>query len=133
MAKVGRPSEYTDQLAEQICELICSGKSRREAAATLNLSESTVRLWQKQHESFSAQYARAEAERAEWFFERGNDIAMSITTPEEAQVARVQLDWLKWSASKLAPKKYSDKQLHAGADGESPVQVVVRHIASDGE
>ena len=128
MGRPGRPSEYSEELAEQICELVASGKSRRQVAEGLNLSESTIRLWQKQHDPFSAQYARAEAFRAEWFFERGNEIAMSITTPEEAQVARVQLDWLKWSASKLGPKKFSDKT--PGDSPDNPIHLGLQIISS---
>ena len=35
--------------------------------------------------------------------------------------------------AKWNPKKYGDKQLHTGADGEGPVSLVVKHIGSDGE
>jgi len=34
--------------------------------------------------------------------------------------------------SKLAPKKYGDKITHQG-DSEQPVEIVVKHIGSDGE
>jgi transposase-like protein len=106
---MARPSSYDEAIADAICECIASGDSMREAARKQGLSESTVREWRKSNEAFSAQYAHAVTARAEVFFERGNDIAMAITTGEEAQIARVQLDWLKWSASKLGPKQYGDK------------------------
>jgi hypothetical protein len=119
----GRPknsgSKYTPELAEKVCELVASGDSRREAARKIGVSEGAIRQWQRDHTEFDTQYARAVIDRADVFYERGNDIAMSITSPEEAQIARVQLDWLKWSASKLAPKQYGDKQQveHSGELG----------------
>jgi len=123
---MGRPSTYNEVIADAICEDVSCGDSLREAARKQGLKESTVRLWRKDNPEFAAQYARAVQERAEVFFERGNDIAMGITDGEQAQIARVQLDWLKWSASKLAPKQYGDKvqQEVSGPDG-GPVQAAI--------
>jgi hypothetical protein len=94
-----------------------------EAARKHGLVQSTIRSWRSLHPEFDAQYARAITERAEVFFERGNDIAMTITDGEGAQIARVQLDWLKWAACKLAPKTYGDKMQHTG-DGGGAIQIV---------
>ena len=121
-----KESAYTDELAAALCEHVASGDSMREAARKESVSESTVRLWRNVHEEFSAQYARAVTARAEVFFERGNEIAMSVTTGEEAQIARVQLDWLKWSASKLGPKQYGDKvENYISGPAGGPIQAAI--------
>lgn len=126
MRPKGRPSEYTEDVGTAICESVAAGDSMREAARKLGLPETTVRQWRNANDSFQAQYARAVIARAEVFFERGNDIAMGIKTGEEAQIARVQLDWLKWSASKLGPKQYGERveQWISGPDG-GPIQASV--------
>jgi hypothetical protein len=46
---------------------------------------------------------------------------------------KLRIESRKWLLAKLAPKKYGDKLAHTGADGEGPVQLVVKHIGSDGE
>jgi hypothetical protein len=35
--------------------------------------------------------------------------------------ARLKVDTRKWMAAKLSPKKYGDKLLHTGADGQGPI------------
>src|ERR1035438_6815171 len=118
----GRPSAYTDELAADIYECIASGDSAREAARKHDISEAVIRLWRDTKPEFSARYTRAVIARAEVFFERGNDIAMTIRTGEQAQIARVQLDWLKWAASKLGPKQYGDRSTLAG-DPDAPLGI----------
>ncbi len=83
-------------------------------------------MWRRENPEFDAQYARAIEDRASVFFERGNDIAMAISSPEEAQVARVQLDWLKWSAARLGPKQYGDKvEQFISGPGGGPIQASI--------
>jgi hypothetical protein len=119
-------STFTPELGDAICDLVASGDSQREAARKNGVNEASVRFWRREIPEFGSQYARAVTERAEVFFERGNDIAMAIKTGEEAQVARVQLDWLKWSAARMGPKQYGDKvqQEVSGPDG-GPIQAAI--------
>lgn len=126
--QMGRPSTFDQAIADELCESVACGDSMREAARKQGLNEATVRLWRKNHEAFAAQYAHAVTARAEVFFERGNDIAMAISSGEEAQIARVQLDWLKWSASKLGPKQYGDKvqqEISGPGGGAIPVSLEI--------
>jgi hypothetical protein len=94
---MGRKTTYSQQSADRICESVATGASMRKAAVKHGYSESTVREWRRSNPEFAAQYARAVEERAEVFFEIGTEIAMKVKTGEQAQVARVQLDWLKVS------------------------------------
>jgi hypothetical protein len=35
--------------------------------------------------------------------------------------------------AKWNPKKYGDKLAHTGASGDGPIELIVKHIGSDGE
>jgi hypothetical protein len=117
---------YTDTLASELCECIAGGDSAREAAKKYDITEGAIRFWRRTKPDFATQYAHAVQDRADVFFERGNDIAFRIKSGEESQIARVQLDWLKWAACKMFPKAYGDKvtQEHSGPDG-GPIQASV--------
>ena len=67
---------------------------------------STVFKWLRDVEGFSEQYARAKEEQAETY-----EDMMLETAKTEPDVARARLivDTMKWTASKLKPKKYGDK------------------------
>lgn len=89
-------------------------------------SRSTVDGWLEAHDDFRAKCARAR----EWQAEAcDDDIAATIESVRigtlDPQAGRVILAGQQWRASKLAPKRYGDKVLHTGGDGESPVQVAV--------
>lgn len=47
------------------------------------------------------------------------------TDSDVIQRSRLRVDTRKWLMSKLAPKKYGDKTLLTGADGESAPQVEI--------
>lgn len=76
----------------------------------------TVRGWLGARDGFSAQYARAREEQADGFADEIIEIA---DTTDDPQKAKLQIDARKWKASKLAPKKYGDKQQleHSGPNG----------------
>ena len=52
---------------------------------------------------------------------------------EIVERSKIRIDARKWLASKLAPKIYGDKLAHTGADGDGPLELVVKHIGSTGE
>ncbi len=125
--KVGRPSDYTQELADSICEMISNGKSLRAVCLVDGMPvASTIFKWMREHEEFSKQYARATEERTEAMAEEIIDISddgtndwMTITTKggyekevpnnEVLQRSRLRVDTRKWLMSKMKPKKYGDK------------------------
>jgi hypothetical protein len=124
MAKLGRPTKYTDELAKLICQ--------RVATCTEGLAylydkyddmphSDTIRVWRWEKPSFSAMYAQAKMFQAELMAEEimqmskekliyrdseGNDRVDSGYTACQ----RLQVDSAKWIASKLAPKIYGDRK-----------------------
>lgn len=106
--KRGRPSLYTQEIADEICRRIASGESLRSVCSSDNMpDEKTVRDWVLQdREGFSPQYARACDIRAEnW----ADEIVQIADNAEDPQKARLQVDARKWVVSKILPK-FSDKQ-----------------------
>ncbi|MBS5835233.1 MAG: hypothetical protein KIC74_00165 [Neisseria sp.] len=108
---IGRPSKFSQGLAEKICEQIAHGKSLRAICAEDDMpSTSTVCKWLNENQDFSEQYARARGRQADHYFEEIVEIADSVEADSAAVAkARLQVDARKWAASKLAPKKYGEK------------------------
>lgn len=126
---IGRPSDYTQELADKICSQLAEGKSVR----TICLAEdmpvgSTVFKWLREHKDFSEQYARAKEESGDADLETLEDIG--DTAIQEAKLAdpksssaivqayKLKADNLKWYMSKKKPKKYGDK-LDVTSDGKA--------------
>lgn len=108
---VGRPSKFSQDLAENICEQIANGKSLRAICAEDDMpSTTTVFKWLNENQDFSEQYARARDRQADHYFEEIVEIADSVEADSAAVAkARLQVDARKWTLSKLAPKKYGEK------------------------
>lgn len=110
--KTGRPSKYSDELAEKICEKIANGRSLRSICAEDGVPPmKTIYRWLEANEEFRHQYARARDKQADYFAEEIIEIADSAEAESAAvSKAKLQIDARKWAASKIAPKKYGDKQ-----------------------
>jgi hypothetical protein len=116
---MGRPSSYTQEIADEICERLSKGDSlvqicRDEAMPGLR----TVMRWAVDNADFGTEYARAREAQAEVMDDK------ILTAAEEAavdaQAARVRIDAYKWRAAKLAPKRYGDKTI-LGSDPDNPL------------
>lgn len=78
-------------------------------------AKSTVFGWLRKHEEFRNQYELAREERAE---SHADDIVDIADDPSlDPNDKRVRIEARKWIASKLAPKRYGDRQQieHSGA------------------
>lgn len=133
----GRPSDYTDEKADAICERIVAGESMRAICADPDMPAiSTVFRWLSLNTQFSEQYARAKEEQAEAFADEIVRIADKDVPDEDTAVLtardRLRVDARKWVASKLKPKKYGDKVQTelTGANG-GPVETVTRIKLAD--
>lgn len=120
---MGRPSDFTPEIANLICERLADGESLRTICRDDDMPDrGTVRRWLASDEEFRRQYAHAREEQGDVYAERVVEEAM---TAEDAATGRLRMDALKWAASKLAPKKYGEKvqQEISGPEG-GPVMVV---------
>jgi len=137
----GRPTSYTQALADTICERLSLGESLRSVCERDDTpSIATVFKWMRENEDFLKQYARAKQESADAMAEDILDIAddssRDITTKigkdgkeyevvdnEVIQRSRLRVDTRKWLMSKMKPKTYGEK-LDMTSNGESIVQFI---------
>lgn len=105
----GRPSKYSDALADDICELIMSGKTLVGIAALEGFpSPATICRWLNEKPEFENKCARARLMQAELMDQRILDVA-DDTDEDNFQANRVKIAAYQWRASKLAPKRFGDK------------------------
>lgn len=133
---MGRPSLYTPELAERICQRLAEGESLRAICRDEEMPpESTVRNWVVSDvQGFAAQYARAKEKGCDAIAEEileisddgrndfmealGDEKAKAyILNGEHVQRSKLRVDARKWYLSKIAPKRYGDKQQveHSGS------------------
>jgi len=145
---MGRPTDFTQDLADTICERIADGESLRAICSEPEMpNKATVFRWLGKDPAFSDQYARARDEQAETLFDEILDIADDgrndwmekhasdgsvggwIENGEAIRRSVMRIDARKWMAGKLKPKKYSEKMVLAGdADNPVVVQAIERRI-----
>lgn len=132
MAK-GRPSTYTPELAAKILEEMTYADGGLEEVCSREgmPSDRSVYRWLAQHEDFRQAYTRAREVIADVQAARALRDALTAT---DASLGRLAFDARRWSASKLAPKKYGDAVQMKLTDNEGgPVQQVIRWAQTDTE
>jgi len=108
MSGRGRPSLYTEEIADRICELMTTGESVLAISKMDGMpSEAAIRRWYTDDfQGFAAKYARARDIQADAVAERAIADAKAAKDPG---LGRLVYDAMKWHASKLAPKKYGER------------------------
>ena len=107
----GRPSSYTEEMAERICERIAGGETLLKICEDVEMpSRRTVSLWVLKHPDFHAQYALARAMQADHEFDEIKQIADDAG--KEVDERRVMIDSRKWRAERLNPRAYGSKVVH---------------------
>lgn len=116
----GRPTLYSQELADEICHELALGKSMRAVCREESMPDlSTVFRWLRTNQEFCSQYASATEERTEAqnedLLELGDEAInlAQIVDPKASgavvQGVKLKADNLKWVMSKMKPKKYGDK------------------------
>lgn len=119
--KMGRPSLYSEAMAERICELIAEGVPVHKIAERNGMpSERAIYQWLSAHAEFAQDYTRAReayAHRlASEVIEIGDEAPETIKGVEKAALrCRNRI----WAAERMAPKKYGalTRTELTGADG----------------
>lgn len=135
----GRPSDYTQDTADKICEGISLGSSLRTVAKIDGMpSVATIFKWMRENDQFLNQYARATEERTEAMSEDILDISDDGTNDymettdgkivyngDAIQRSRLRVDTRKWLMAKMKPKKYGDKiDVTSGGEKIIPVPIL---------
>ncbi|PZU22213.1 MAG: terminase small subunit protein [Shinella sp.] len=140
----GRPTDYTQEIADVICERLAEGESLRTICAEEGMPhKATVFRWLAKHDQFATIYAHAREIQAEvladelveisddgtndWM-ERKNEDGETIGWRENGEAMRrsqLRISTRQWIAERMLPKKYGAKiqAEHTGKDG-GPIQFV---------
>lgn len=149
--KTGRPTDYTEDLAEAICDAIGSTARGLDYLCALNdafPSARTVHRWLAANEAFRQIYLQARTRQADLIFDECLTIidtpliGIEKTTKPDGTVEtregdmlghrKLQVDTRMRMAGKLSPKKYGDKVALVGGDpeaGDNPIQITDRDRA----
>lgn len=112
---LGRPSEYTPEIGEQICRWIAGGKSLNKYCQHFGMGLDTVYRWLRTNDTFRDAYALAHSDRADLLADEIVDLLDDIDpeniTLEKLALAKLKVETRKWMASKLKPARWGDKQI----------------------
>jgi hypothetical protein len=139
--KTGRPTIFSNELADRICTELASGRSARSVCSDKGMpSMQTFWRWLREIATFREQYARAKQEAADALVEEMLDIADDATgdyaedeqgrirfNSENVQRSRLKIETRKWIASKLKPSKYGERlDLAHGVQPENPLAALIQ-------
>lgn len=123
----GRPSRYTEDIADRICEEISGGRSLLAICGEAGMPKpATVFRWlaNERYSTFRDMYARAREAQADALFDeileiadtpligervKSDDGRTEVTREDMLGHRKLQVDTRKWVAAKLAPRKYGDR------------------------
>lgn len=134
---MGRPSDYTEDLALLICTRLADGETLREICRDETMPHrATVFRWLATDQAFRDQYTLAREVQADlwadelveiaddgsndWMLRnRGDDDPVEVVNHEHVTRSKLRVDARKWLMAKAAPKKYGDKVdvQHSGPGG----------------
>lgn len=139
---MGRPSTFTQDIADRICERLADGETLRAICRDSDMpNERTVRRWALDDvEGFSPQYARAREIGYATHFDEILEIAdtrevgetvtdkptgREVRTGDMIEHRRLRIDARKWMLARALPKVYGDRLAAelTGKDG-APLQPV---------
>lgn len=112
MAKMGRPTDFNEELANRILERMCEGETVTQICKDADMpNKSTVFLWSVNKPDFSDRYLMAVKVlgqcRVDKIPEVIEDMRQGLI---DHSMANVELNAIKWEGSKFYPKMYGDKQ-----------------------
>ncbi len=102
--------DITQEIQDYICQQLALGRSMISICKESDMPcWDTINKYAKKYPAFSDSIARAREAQADYFLDKQIEFT-EMATAEDYQLRRFQADNLKWVASKLAPKKYGEKQ-----------------------
>lgn len=152
-----KQSEYTEEVALQICSRMAEGESVRSICRDEEMPcLATIFNWLRQQPTFVEHYTRAREVREETIFEENLEISDDGTNDwmerrseaekgagvntgwtvngEHIQRSRLRVDTRKWMLARMNPKKYGEKQTleHTDPNGNNPFAPLMELIGGNG-
>jgi hypothetical protein len=124
--KRGRPSDYSAEIADTICNRLAGGESLRAICADDGMPDrATVSRWLARYEEFRGLYWFARECQAECLVDEILEIARDssrdyvkkvgvdgkvtwVADREHIVRCGLRIDTLKWTAARMAPRKYGN-------------------------
>lgn len=126
----GRPSDYSIELAKEICDKIATSSKGLIRLCKENShwpDRSTIFKWKIEHQQFSDMYYKAKDDQIDSIYDECLDIADDISNDtiirvgkngEETEIcnseyvnrSRLRIDTRKWCAERLRPKMFGAKK-----------------------
>lgn len=143
----GRPTLYTEALADKICDALATCTDGLEVICKRTKgfpSHGSIYTWMWRYPGFLEKYARAREAQAQLSADQiqmiadtqeiGHKVTIKGDGTKETVIAdmiehrKLRIEARKWNAMKLLPKRYSDKVDHNVAGG---VEVTIRNLVGD--
>jgi len=115
----GRPSDFTDELADEIVSRMTLGESMVQIAADAHMPDRvTIYRWMDRNPVFATRCARAREGLADYLVDDIEKLAKSATK-DNLEVVKLQISVAQWRAMKMAPRLYGERQYKevTGKDG----------------
>ena len=103
----GRPSLYTNEIADEICERIANGETLKQICEDSKYPDrSTIFRWLEKSEYFQDVYARARKHQIQSYVDDIIYTAQNVdaSSHESISATRLQIDTKKWFVTKLVPR-----------------------------
>jgi hypothetical protein len=139
----GRPSDYSELVAAEICERMVRGEGLLKICSDPDMpARTTVYRWLEANAGFRDRYVRAREALMDFYaeqilvisFDDSGDLILdgdrTIAGHHVVQRARLKVDSLKWVCSRLFPKRYGDRMDLLG-DGGSSSTLEIKWIDGD--
>ena len=132
---IGRPVEYTEEIAEEVCWRLAHGESLVSICGDEHIPHcATIYRWLIRFPIFCEMYARAREDQADTNADEILAIADEMPPEYTDEKGRTTLDvtfiqWQKnridarkWTAAKLKPRKYGDRMAVEGVENGAAIK-----------
>lgn len=122
LKKSGRPTMYTSELANEICDAIASSELGLCHLVDQNPhwpERQVIFIWRRKHPEFDDKYTKAKEDQVEVSVEHMQEIMnephkyIDMQTGHmkvDTGMLRLKMDAIRWQAGKLKPKKFGESK-----------------------
>jgi len=119
---VGRPSAYSEEIAEIIFDRMVNGESMLKICSDPAMpSRSAVHRWMRANPSFATRCAQAREEMTHYLIDK-IEVMADETTEENYQSQKVKISTAQWRIEKIAPRLYGPR-VNTEVSGSAAIQV----------
>lgn len=122
--KAGRPSKYSQEIADAVCAEMIDGYDMIEACERVGVSKVSVWRWMTTHPEFEVQCARAREILTDVRLRRIRDkIKDAQDRGVDPALLRIEVSFEQWHAEKISPRYHQKLRSEVTGANGGPVQV----------